>query len=183
MWGFVAILAFITIGFALIFLEYDREQDYLTHLYATYNLLYGGSDYEDYNASQKIMLAIISFFFTVVLLNLLVSLMGGSHEKVQEEEVLTEAHVKLDMILESTLLMRLFSSNREQRKGYLMFCEPNHEQEDHDNENKFDVKLNELKEIFSQHDEKVNEMQENIKMLEKQLDENYSTIMKALAEK
>ncbi len=181
------ILFLIILGFSLIFLEFDREFNYLDHFYATYQILYGNADYDDYSPSQKILLGIILFFISIVLLNMLIAMMGDSYEKVQAKQILTDSHTKLEMILESTILMRMFFPKRQSKKGYLMFCEPSPIGDDDAAGNEWEGRVNIIKKLFKQTDENVANLREdvksienNVKNLEKKMDENYRFILQAI---
>ena len=91
MLGFIIIIIFIIIGFSLIFMEFQREQIYGNQLYSTYQVLYGNVADEDFNPSQKVIATIILFALNVILLNLLISIMGDSYDKVQEKRLLTDS--------------------------------------------------------------------------------------------
>lgn len=122
--GFMLVLTFITIGFSLVFLEFNRDTDYSGHIYDTYKLLYGDLDDDEFSISQKLLLAFILFMLNVVLLNLLISIMGDSYDKTQERKVLTDSLTRLGMIRETLIFLRVISRKKNNNRGYLIFCEP-----------------------------------------------------------
>ncbi len=193
MWGFLTIILLIVVGFSLIFMEFDRSMEYKDHLYETYNRLYGNYDDSEYSTSQRIINAIILFFLSVVLLNMLIALMGDSYGKVQETRVLTDSQTRLDMILESTILMRLFEKRDNNiKKQYLIYCEPKGEEEDVGGDsNQWEGGINVLKKLLRQSDQKVTVISADMKELEqrfnskvagieKRMEANYQDIMSAI---
>ena len=130
MTGFITIMAFITIGFSLIFLEFNRsyasedypEESYPAHLYNTYKLIYADSDDSQYDFSQKLILSFILFLFNVLLLNLLISIMGDSYGSVQDKSVITDSLTRLDLILEALALIRVVNKKNTLERGYLVYC-------------------------------------------------------------
>ena len=78
MYGFIVVLIFIFFGFALIAVEFDQTQiSYGDQLYGTFKILFASYDDGEYNVSQKLFTSLIVFLLNVVLLNLLISIMGG----------------------------------------------------------------------------------------------------------
>ena len=49
--------------------------------------------------------------------------MGDTYGKVQERRVLTDSLTRLDLISDAIPYMRVFTTRREQKKGYLIYCE------------------------------------------------------------
>ena len=187
MWGFCLVIFFIIIGFSLIFLEFDRGTEYKDHLYATYNILYGSSDYSSFSPSQLILLAIILFFLNVVLLNMLITIMGGSFSNVMEQRVLTDSLTKLELIIESMALLRLFKKSNAGEKGYILFCEPKEvEDVDESGDGQLAEKIEALQEMFKGNNSQIEKLGQDMRALEKTMSENYVSMMsaiKALSEK
>ena len=174
MFGFIIILTFIIIGFALIFLEFQRDDVYGAQLYSTYQVLYGNVSDETFNVSQKLFAALILFLLNVVLLNLLISIMGDSYDKVQERRVLTDSLTRLEMILEAVVYMRIFKRGGVERKGYLIYCEPDVSELDENLEsNEWDGRINLIKKALKQNDQKIDssrdEMKEKMTSIEERL--------------
>ena len=111
-------------------MEFRRDDDYISHLYNTYKVLY--ADFDDsglpeegipeYNASQKVILAFILFIFNVFLLNMLISIMGNAFDEVQQGRILIDSLTKVNMIIENQSLMQKLTK-KPSKKGYLMVCE------------------------------------------------------------
>jgi len=146
--GFVIILCAITLGYSLIFYVFDRTQYLTDHMFNTYVLLFGQIDSDEYSASQKILLALVLFLLSIVLLNLLISIMGDSFDKVQERRVLTDSQTRLDMILETNILRRQISRKKTDEKGYLIFCEQGDEEEDDPLNNEWEGRVNVMKKML-----------------------------------
>ena len=148
MYGFIIVLLFIFIGFALISLEFNRgEIEYGDQLYDTFKVLFGQFDDTTFNVSQKLFTALILFILNVVLLNLLISIMGDSYDKVQERRVLTDSLTRLDMILEAMVYLRILNQQKKSKgNGYLIYCEPEEEENEEDaTANEWEGRINLIK--------------------------------------
>ena len=164
MLGFMIIIGFIIFGFSLIFMEFQRETDsqYVHYLFASYKLLYAAFDDSSFDqqdgatsGTNKFFLALILFIFNVLLLNLLISIMGDTFEKVQNRRVLNDSLTKLDMVLDSMSVLRLFGGRRKKR-GYLITCVVDNNGEEGDFEpNEWDGKINIIKKILKQNEQKI----------------------------
>lgn len=173
MWAFCLVIFLIIIGFSLIFLEFDRDTEYKDQLYATYNLLYGGSDYDGFSPSQLIFLAVILFFLNVVLLNMLITIMGNSISDVTDQKVLSNSLTMLDLIIDSAVL-RLLDRNDNKNKGYILYCEPK-EVEDvkASNEGQMAQKIETLH-------TQIDRLNSNMKLMEETMSTNYMSLMAAI---
>ena len=165
MYGFVVVLIFIFFGFALIFLEFSEGQTaYGDQLYGTFKILFAGYDDTDYNVSQKLFTSLILFLLNVVLLNLLISIMGDSYDKVQERRVLTDSLTRLDMSLEAMVFLRVVRRGKEtEGKGYLIYCEPEEADNEEDSANvEWEGRINVIKKTLKQTDQKVQSLTEKM---------------------
>ena len=173
MYGFIIVLIFIFFGFALIFLEFNRDQDYGDQLYGTYKVLYGDIDDSDKDVSQKLFLSLILFILNVILLNLLISIMGDSYDRVQERRVLTDSLTRLDMILEGIVYRRLLALRKKDRnanQGHMIYCEPNEADRDEDSQgNEWEGRINLIKKTLRQNDQKVDELKGKIMSIEQNI--------------
>ena len=159
MFAFIVILVFIIIGFALIFLEFARDNVYGVQVYSTYQVLYGNVPEDVTTVSQQLFAALILFLLNVVLLNLLISIMGDSFDKVQERRILTDSLTRLDMILESMTYMRVFRREEAGARGYLIFYEGDASGLDDDGDNnEWEGWVNVIKKALRQNDQKIEEM-------------------------
>lgn len=146
----------IIVGFSLIFLEFGRssgDSNYASYLLNTYGLLYGNYDTDKLDLSATLILVFILFLISIVLLNMLIAIMGDSYDKVQDRKILTDSQERVEMILESTVLMKFFKKRpEEEREGYLLFCEVL-EEDDNDDEvltEEWEGKINALKKMIRQ---------------------------------
>ena len=158
MYGFIVVLIFIFFGFALIFLEFSEGKTaYGDQLYGTFKILFAGYDDTDYNVSQKLFTSLILFLLNVVLLNLLISIMGDSYDKVQERRVLTDSLTRLDMSLEAMVFLRVVRRGKKtEGRGYLIYCEPEEADNEDDSANvEWEGRINVIKKTLKQTDQKV----------------------------
>ena len=165
MYGFVVVLIFIFFGFALIFLELSEAKTaYGDHLYGTFKILFGEPEDSDYSVSQKLFTSLIVFLLNVVLLNLLISIMGDSYDKVQEKRVLTDSLTRLDMSLEAMVFLRVIRRGKKtEGKGYLIYCETEEADNENDPENvEWEGRINVIKKTFKQTDQKVQSLTDKI---------------------
>ena len=170
--AFIIILVFIVMGFALIFLEFQRDDVYGVQLYSTYQVLYGNVPEEVSTVSQQLFAALILFLLNVVLMNLLISIMGDSYDKVQERRVLTDSRTRLEIILESMTYMRIFAKEKIGTRGHLIFCEGEVDQLDDngDNNNEWEGRINVIKRALRQNDQKTDDMSSKVSSMQKQID-------------
>ena len=141
------------IGFSLIFYTFNRDTNFSDHLYGTYLLLYGQIDDSEFSYSEKIMLSLILLLLSVILLNLLISIMGDSFRKIQEKSVMTDAQTRLDMIMEANILRRRVRRNIDPQIGYLIFCGPSKGQEDEDPQSsEWEGEINIIKRVMRQNE-------------------------------
>ena len=158
MLGFTIVLIFIFIGFALISVEFDEAATpYGDQLYSTFKILFASYDDSQYNVSQKLFTSLIVFLLNVVLLNLLISIMGSSYEKVQEKITSTDSLTRLDMILEAMIYMRAVKKGKAKEKGYLIYCEA--EEIDDDNMgDEWEDRINLIKKALKTNDVKMQDI-------------------------
>ena len=139
--SFIIVIALIIIGFSVIFLVFNREDEYGAYLYQAYNVLYGPMDIEEdapWPFSQKLIMAILAFFLNVVLLNLLISIMGDSYGQVLEMRDRTDSLTRLGMISEAAIYRKFLKPNHQTKRGHLVYCVPVELEEEEKN------RLNEL---------------------------------------
>ena len=165
MYGFVVVLIFIFFGFALIFLELSEAKTaYGDHLYGTFKILFGEPEDSDYSVSQKLFTSLIVFLLNVVLLNLLISIMGDSYDRVQERRVLTDSLTRLDMSLEAMVFLRVIRRGKKtEGKGYLIYCETEEVDNEDDPANvEWEGRINVIKKTLKQTDQKVQSLTDKI---------------------
>ena len=165
MYGFIVVLIFIFFGFALIFLEFSEGKTaYGDQLYSTFKILFADHDDSNYNVSQKLFTSLILFLLNVVLLNLLISIMGDSYDKVQEKRVLTDSLTRLDMSLEAMVFLRVVRRGKKtEGKGYLIYCETEEADNEDDPANvEWEGRINVIKKTLKQTDQKVQSLTDKI---------------------
>lgn len=123
MWGFIIIIGAIILGFTLTLYVFDKSYFFSDYLLNTYFMLYGNNNLINPSVSQNILAVTVTFMLGVFFLNMLVSIMNDSFDDSQRLKVIKDAKERLDIIFESTNLMRLFFKNRKEEHGYLVFCE------------------------------------------------------------
>lgn len=125
MWPFTLVVSFILLSASIIFLGFNRSLEFQDHLFATYNMLYGNFDEDDFTSpSQKALLVLVLFLLGVILLNLLISIIGESHDTFQGNKEFNGQKIQVDMILEFLSLSKTFKLTGTGRNGYLMTCGP-----------------------------------------------------------
>ena len=175
MFSFILVLTFIFVGFALIFKEFSKSEEYKDQIYMTYKVLYGTYDDSNYGVSEKIVLSLILFLLNVVFLNMLISIMADTYAQVQEKKVLIDSLTRLDLILEIISYMRTFSRNTQVNKGFLIYCGPAKTDEDVDSEAaEWEAKMKVIRSMVKQNDQNVLEtkasMERKMDSLEKKLE-------------
>ena len=195
MWAFGLIVLMIILGFAMVFLVFEREGTYLDYFYGSYTLLYGNYDDSTYNPSQKILLSIVLVLLPTVLLNLLVSIMGDSYEKVQEKRASTNALPKIEIVLEALVLMRMLTPSQPEKRGYLIFCGGNQEEEEGEQQNaEWEGRINLIKKLLKSNDAKVERvdqrlnkvegrisgLEDELRDLKSKIDDNHYEVIRAL---
>ena len=187
MMAFTTVLVFIFIGFSLILTEFDTTGlQYGDQLYATFKLLFANYDDSDV-PSQKLFTSLIVFLLNVVLLNLLVSIMGDTYDKVQGKRIMTDSLTRLDMIREAMVYMRTLKVFRKssQDKGYMIYCEPKDTGDDEEAgaEDEWEGRINVIKKMLKKNNQRVYELSkvtENISRKEDNVEEELKIVRKQL---
>lgn len=125
MWAFITIIASIILGFSLMFYIFNREQNFADALINTYYMLYGNVTFPSLDVSQSILAVTVTFMLGVFFLNMLVAILNDSFADTQKLRVLNDAQERLDIMLESVNVRKLFKRcrTRKDKEGYLIFCE------------------------------------------------------------
>jgi len=186
MFGFIIVITLIIIGFSIIFLEFDRENEYGVHLYGAYNVLYGNFDDSEYGVSQKLLVAAILFLLNVILLNMLISIMGDTYGKSIEKRILTDSMTRLEMITEATTFLNVFKNRSKQKEevGYFIYCIPAQEDKTESPEEEAEASLIEISNAIKEQGQKLETIKDKMesKMIEIMNDkhENYEKNIKIL---
>ena len=179
--AFIIVLVFIIIGFALIFLEFQRDDVYGVQLYSTYQVLYGNLPADVSSVSQQLFAALILFLLNVVLLNMLISIMGDSYDKVQERRVLTDSLTRLEMVLESMTYMRIFARGKVEKRGHLIFCEGDVDRQDDNGEsNEWEGRINVIKRALKQNDQRTEEIKSEVNSIKEEVKSQMSSMQQML---
>jgi len=169
MLSFIVIIGMIIFGFSIIFLVFERENEYGIYLYNTYSILYGPLDIDDdaqFSVSKKLIMVVIAFLLNVLLLNLLISIMGDSYDKILEKRVKTDALTRLEMMSEAMTYMKVFKRNYKTKRGYLLYCLSLDVEEDENGQDEWEGKISVMKKLLKQNGEQT---EQRIKELEKDL--------------
>ena len=134
--SFALVLAFITFGLSLIFLQFDREMPYNTHLLNAYNLLYSNYEVVDSTGNTFFLLITIALV-CIVLLNMLIAIMGEAFSRVQEMSGIVDSKELLVLVLERVNIGRNLNILRSrqrvheisEQKSYMFFAEERVEEE------------------------------------------------------
>jgi len=188
MLSFVVIIAIIIFGFSIIFLVFERENEYGIYLYNTYSILYGPLDIDDdakYSVSLKLIMVVIAFLLNVLLLNLLISIMGDSYDKILEKRDKTDALTRLEMMSEAMTYMKFLKTNYKSKRGYLVYCLSLDVEEDENAPDEWEGRINVMKKLLKQNAEETKDLKERtekmVKDLNKKVDDNQEMLMKIYA--
>jgi len=173
--SFVLILGFIIIGFSFIFVQFhEKDSDETvggTMLY-TYSILYGNYDFEDMKFPELLFLMLVAFALSVVLMNMLVSIMGDTFSNVKNRLKFTDSQAKLEMISEAIQVKRIFIKfglrwyKEEETSTYLYVVREKDEQEKSNKQDKPQTQENKEKIIKKEPEKLINEeLMDRIKKL------------------
>jgi len=106
MLSFLILLFYSTVGFAFIFLVLDKNDPQLIdYLKPSYVLNLGAFETDDLTNLQWICLFLATMINMLIMLNLLISIMGSTFGRVQEESEIADRKEQLSMIIELETLM------------------------------------------------------------------------------
>ena len=105
MTSFLAVLLFLTFGFAFIFLQLRPESSFGNEMLKTYNLIYANFD-ENPSGAEIPYFVIFTVFVSVTLLNLLIAIMNETYGRVQEIRFYYENKTKVNLIIEAITAKR-----------------------------------------------------------------------------
>lgn len=125
--SFMLIIFLLIIGFSLIFLIFDHSRgenhSYGLYLFNAYTYLYGPSGDDNMtNFSQRVFMCLMAFLLNVLLLNLLISIMDDSYDRMLEKKDTTNSITKLHLISESITFRKIFGIQPKNKKGFLIYC-------------------------------------------------------------
>lgn len=155
MLGLLIVLVLITVGFSLVFAEFSTDHDYSNSLLDTYLLLFARYQEEDFSLSEKLILCFLLFVFSIIVINLLISITTDSYNRTQEKKVLTDSLTRLHMIQDALTLKRTFKvqTNANTKNGYLIYCGNSHgDEEDGSMQSAWEGSVNIIKRLHKQND-------------------------------
>lgn len=142
MWAFVIIIASVILACSIMFYTFDRQQIFSDTLLNTYYMLYGNVTFPHLSLSQSFIAVAVTFVLGVFFLNMLVSILNDSFNTTQKLKVLKDAHERLEILLESINVRKIFirCRRRNSKPGYLAFCETVHDYDKDDETDTIDIK-------------------------------------------
>ena len=184
------IISMIIFGFSIIFLVFERESEYGIYLYNTYSILYGPLDIDSdskFSVSQRIIMVVIAFLLNVLLLNLLISIMGDSYDKILEKREKTDALTRLEMMSEAMTYMKLLKMNYKAKRGYLLYCFSLDMEEDENGQDEWEGRINVMKKLLKQSGEETKRLREitekKIHELNQKMDISYQKLEQRLEQR
>jgi len=211
--SFIVFLAVSVLGFSLIFYQFDQENEemeYTDRLLLCYNLIYAGFDIGDYNSSQVFYLVLVTILLSVIFLNMLVAIMGGTYNRVEGTAILADSKEKIILTLESIITKKIFlqverffkkfkrrrhllvpkiaSDDEDSKTGFLFFVEDSRNlTEEETLEREWEKRINLMKNIVQEEVEQQHEtVQKRINGIENHLkrqDHRISELKKSFGER
>ena len=189
--GFIILLAYSTVAFCFLFIVLNRnsnacdfetdpecevvETTFSSYLMGSYNLVLGNFDSEaEYNLIEYTCLTFALLINPIIMLNLLISIIGDTYDRVQSDNLSADMKETLDMIQEVENMM-FFRRN----KGKKMFFQECTEYEKTDQEAGWEGKLRALEGTINKIQEKNTE---NHGVLMKKL-KNQDRVIEIITEK
>ena len=190
--SFMLIIFLLIIGFSLIFLIFEHSRgenhSYGHYLFNAYTFLYGpGGEDDMMNFSQRVFMCLMAFLLNVLLLNLLISIMDDSYDRMLEKKDKTNSITKLHLISDSIMYRRIFGIKSKDKKGFLIYCSLVDESVEQENkqDNEWEGKINLIRKWIKYNDHNVDiasevaekrittfeqEMRGNIEALERKIE-------------
>jgi len=174
-------------GYSLIFYQFDDELEisYSERLLIVYNLLYAQFETDDYNSHQIFYFVVVTMTLSVILLNTLIALMGGTHKRVEGSSILADNKEKILLTLETITIKRIFQKmwnalrkkkkskkealyllgdSQNNKKSYLFFVEDSRLQNEEENGAKqWEKRLKTMKKLVN------GEMQQQYEVVQKKI--------------
>lgn len=182
MTAFIMILVLIILGFTLVFLQLDRDVEYGSVLYGTYGVMYGNYDDGEYSPTQKLFLAFILFLLNVVLLNMLISIMGDSFDRTQENKAMSNSLTRIEMMQDVMVIAQLFQPAKKLDKNFLMICLPAQGEDEDPVASEWEGRLNMIKKVLRQNEQKItNQFKAEFQEIHRKIDTNFEKITEEIA--
>lgn len=132
-------------------------------------------------------MVVIAFLLNVLLLNLLISIMGDSYDKILEKRDKTDALTRLEMMSEAMTYMKVFKWNTKLKRGYLLYCISMDVDEEEGGQDEWEGRINVMKKLLKQSNEQNKELKEltdkRIQELNQKMDSCYQKLEQRLEQK
>lgn len=170
--GFLVLLSYSTLAFCFLFIVLgsnseeagDAEGNPITfssYLMVSYNLVLGSFETKEYNIVEYFCLTVALLINPIIMLNLLISIIGDTYDRVQSDNLSANMKELLDMILEVENM--LFVRRNQNKKMFFQECS---EYEKEDEEGGWEGKLRAI--------------EKSIEVIESKNSENYDSIVKKM---
>jgi WD40 repeat protein len=166
--SFLLILLYSTVSFSFIFYVTKKDDGYNHYLNVLYDISLGGIPY-DYNekAFEFILLTVAVIINPIVMLNLLISIIGDTFDRVQSRTVIADMKELSQIIIEIEQL--LFWRRKLGLKNYIQLCNTRHIEEE--TGDKWEGKIREIDNRLKNLVNKNSDMCDMISELKKTIDE------------
>lgn len=125
--GFLVLLVYSTLGFCFLFIvlsrgkeDSDESLSFSTYLMGSYNLVLGNFDIKEYNIVEYAVLTFALLINPIIMLNLLISIIGDTYDRVQSDNLSADMKELMDMIQEVENM--LFFRRTQNRKEFFQEC-------------------------------------------------------------
>jgi hypothetical protein len=119
--SFFVIFFYSVVGFAMVFFVLAQDSGYFKFLTSTYTLNFGNMETGDYDKLEWLLFLIVTVFNPIIMLNLLISIMGDTFERVKSNFETADLIELCTLIKEVELLV--FWKRGERARGYLHVCD------------------------------------------------------------
>lgn len=166
---FLVLIAYGIIAFGTMFTMLDdTNRGLYDNLNLTYQLGLGNFDTQGYSVLQTILFLMSSAFIMILMLNLLISIMGDTFDKVQDSKVVADNVKRLETILEYQRCMKRGANNTCDELQYVTVCLKI--EKDNAELNVWEGKISQIKNIVKR---SKNSLSQKINHLEKKSSEDY----------
>lgn len=121
--AFLVIFFYTITAFSFIFyslLEDNRDQNFYVTFVDTYSTTLGNTSTEGYSQLEWLFYVLITLFNFIIMLNLLISILSDTYNRVKEQEIIADGQELASMILEVELM--LFWRSDMNEKEYIHLC-------------------------------------------------------------
>lgn len=100
---FLVVTLFVLIAAALCFMQFEYTQSFGDRLLQIFDYLFGVYYDQSYNSNEYVLFVISLVILVIILLNMLISVILDTHEKLQNKNNTLESKEKLDLTLEALI--------------------------------------------------------------------------------